>query len=141
MPSNLEIVKKTYTDYEVENPDYDAIYGAIHPQIEIYARTMVPPRTIVGIAEYKAYIHELETTWPDFRIENLDCRQAADGKVLVIADILGTRANPEEGEDLMHRSAWLWQVMDDKLYRCWDYPNPDVGINAIGLAKNAVAKL
>lgn len=139
MPSNLEIVRKTYTDYELDPPDYDAIYAAVHPQIEIYARTMVPARTIVGIDEYKAYIVELETTWPDFAITNHDFYEAPDGRVLGIADLTGTRADPSTGERLMHRSAWIWKVLDGKLYRCWDYPNPDEARNAIALAERAVA--
>jgi ketosteroid isomerase-like protein len=121
VPTNLEIVKKAYDDYDAG--DLEAVWAADDPQIEVYISVLFTPRVAVGIEGYKGYVDLIASTWPDFRLENHEYHEGSDGKVLCVVDVHGTRA--DNGDRLMHRMGWLWAMREGRFLRGWEYANPE----------------
>jgi ketosteroid isomerase-like protein len=127
VPTNLEITKKAYDDYQVG--DLEAVWAADDPEIQVFISVLFTPRVAVNLEGYKGYVDAIAKTWPDFRLENHEYYEGEDGKTLCVVDVYGTRA--DNGDRLMHRMAWLWAFRQGKFFRGWEYANPEEAKRAL----------
>jgi ketosteroid isomerase-like protein len=130
---NVERARRAWDAFN--HGDYDTVIEFMHPELEWRPAQGPggPEGTIYrGREEYERWIlHEVVPVWETFRAEDLDVRELADGRVLILGHL--NAKGRASGVEVSAPFGQLVEIRDGMAFRLVGYMDHDSALAAAGL--------
>jgi ketosteroid isomerase-like protein len=132
--ADVEVIREVYARFNAR--DYDGSAALLHDDVELYQASEIPGATVsVGRLEFQRGIADwLSGFERGFQYEVLDL---VDCEPSVFARLMLHGTGRGSGVEINREIFNVWEVRDDKAWRCRVYWNEDDARHAAGLADSA----